>query len=124
MKYLLQVCSHSQTVINIIGFLYPILSYIGLNDFIPLNESITFPDNAREGDSISFQILVIGDNFVETNEVFTVNISSFFPDVIGDPSSATVTIIHDGDSKTSNESYSNNNYTMLTSNLHGIVLLE
>ena len=65
-----------------------------------MNKSITFPDTAREGDSMLFQVLVLGDNFIETDEVFSVNISSFFPDVIGDPSSASVTIIHDGDSKT------------------------
>ena len=59
-----------------------------------------FPETARQDDMKCFQVLIIGDNFIEVDEVFHVNISTFFPDLIGDPGSATVTINHDGDSKT------------------------
>lgn len=71
-----------------------------MNDFVLLNQFVTFPDDARQGDQELFQILVLGDNFIETNEEFAVNISTVFSDLIGEPGSAIVTIIHDGDSKT------------------------
>ena len=46
-----------------------------------------------------FDVLIIGDNFIETDEVFRVTISTFFPDFVGDPSSATITVTRDGDGK-------------------------
>ncbi len=44
-----------------------------------------------------FDILIIGDNFIETDEIFNVTISPFFPDYVGDPSSAIITVTRDGD---------------------------
>lgn len=61
---------------------------------------MSFPEDARQNDVECFQLLIIGDNFIEIDEVFRVNLSTFYPDLVGDPGSATVTIIHDGDSKT------------------------
>ena len=45
------------------------------------------------------QVVVLGDNFIETDEVFAVNISTLFLDIVDEPSSVTVTIVRDGDSK-------------------------
>ena len=50
-----------------------------------------------------FDILIIGDNFIETDEVFRVTISTFFPDFVGDPRSATINITRDGDGKTNKD---------------------
>ena len=71
----------------------------GLNDFILLNDSISFPVNSRINDMEPFYVLILGDNFIEIDEMFAINISTVFPDIIGDPGSAIVTINHDGDSK-------------------------
>ena len=77
----------------------------GLSDFVLLNDSVTFPPNSRPDDKEPFYVLVLGDNFIEIDEVFAVNLSAVFPDFIGDPESAIVTIIHDGDSKLTNNYY-------------------
>ena len=71
----------------------------GKDDFALLSSSVTIPGNARTGDMRCFNVLIIGDNFIETDEVFRVTISTFFPDLVGDPSSATITVTHDGDGK-------------------------
>ena len=72
---------------------------IGKDDFALLSNSVTFPSNARLNDDQCFDILIIGDNFIETDEVFNITISTVFPDFVGDPSSAMITITHDGDGK-------------------------
>ena len=82
------------------GFLFTAMSHAGKDDFAPLSDSVTLPSNARLGDMRCFDILIIGDNFIETDEVFRVTISTFFPDFVGDPSSATVTVTRDGDGMT------------------------
>ena len=71
----------------------------GLNDFILLNDSVTFPVNSRINDMEPFYVQILGDNFIEIDEMFSINISTVFPDIIGDPGSAIVTINRDGDSK-------------------------
>ena len=68
-----------------------------MDDFALLRNSLTFQDNARLNDEECFQVLIIGDNFIEVDEVFHVNLSTRFPDLLGDPSTATITISHDGD---------------------------
>lgn len=64
-----------------------------------LNDFVTFPEASRPDDQNCFQAVVLGDNFIETDEVFAINISTFFPDLIGSPGSVLVTISRDGDSK-------------------------
>ena len=52
----------------------------GLSDFVLLNDSVTFPPNSRPDDKEPFYVLVLGDNFIEIDEVFAVNLSALFPD--------------------------------------------
>ena len=68
-------------------------------DFSLLNTSVTFRDNSRQGDRQCFQVLVKGDNFIETDEVFNVRISPLYRDLLREPYSTTITIVHDGDGK-------------------------
>lgn len=77
----------------------PYYDYTGRNDFVLLNDLLTFPEDSRPADEKCFQVLVLGDNFIETDEMFAINISTFFPDLIGSPGSVLVTISRDGDSK-------------------------
>lgn len=77
----------------------------GQSDFVLLNTSVTFPPNSRPNDQQPFYILILGDNFIEIDEVFAVNLSAVSPDIIADPGSAVVTINHDGDSKLPNLYY-------------------
>lgn len=72
---------------------------IGAEDFILQANAVTFTSANRVGDRLPVPVVVLGDNFIETDEVFAVNISTIFPDMTADPSSATVTISRDGDSK-------------------------
>lgn len=78
---------------------FPCVLLAAMNDFNLLSNTVTFQDNARENDRACFQVLIIGDNFIETDETFHVNLSTNFPDILGDPNSATVTVRHDGDGK-------------------------
>ena len=73
--------------------------FIGKDDFALLSNSVTFANNARQGDQQCFRVLIIGDNFIETDEVFRVNISTFFSDFVGNPSSTIITVTRDGDGK-------------------------
>lgn len=70
-----------------------------------MNTSVTFPPNSRPNDQQPFYILILGDNFIEIDEVFAVNLSAVSPDIIVDPGSAVITINHDGDSKLPNFVY-------------------
>lgn len=67
------------------------------DDFTLLSNSVAFQSNARVNDTACFEILIIGDNVIETDEVFYVNLSTRFPDRLGDPSFSRVTVSHDGD---------------------------
>ena len=66
-------------------------------DFSLLNNSVTFQDNSRQGDRMCFQVLVNGDNFIEIDEVFHVSLSPLYRDLLNEPNSTTIIIIHDGD---------------------------
>lgn len=72
----------------------------GKDDLALLSNSVTFTSNSRLDEQECFRVLIIGDNFIETDEVFRVTISTLFPDIVGDPSSATITVTRDGDGKT------------------------
>ena len=83
------------------------MSHAGKDDFALLSDSVTLPSNARLGDMRCFDILIIGDNFIETDEVFRVTISTFFTDFVGDPSSAIITVTRDGDGMTNKIDFRN-----------------
>lgn len=68
-----------------------------------MSDSVSFQNNARVNDRACFDILIIGDNIIETDEIFLVNLSTVFLDRLGNPSSATVTISHDGDGENGNK---------------------
>ena len=89
------------------GCLFAAMSHAGKDDFALLSDFVTLPSNARLGDMRCFDILIIGDNFIETDEVFRVTISTFFPDFVGDPSSATITVTRDGDGMTNKIDFRN-----------------
>lgn len=79
------------------------LAATGKDDFALLSDSVTLPSNARMGDMRCFDVLIIGDNIIETDEIFRITISTLFPDFLGDPSSATITVTRDGDGKTNKQ---------------------
>lgn len=68
-------------------------------DFILLSNHVTFPRNATSGDKECFELLIIGDDFIEANESLRVTISSFTSDIVGDPSSFVIHLTNDDDSK-------------------------
>ena len=71
-------------------------------DFELLMTNLTIPQGSRNGDSVCFNVTIIGDNVLEDDETFTVELTTITQDVVVDGSgSVTITILHDGDCKQS-----------------------
>lgn len=62
--------------------------------------NLTIPRGSRDGDSVCFNVTIIGDNVLEQDETLTVELSTITQDVtISGADSITITILHDGDCK-------------------------
>ena len=65
-------------------------------------QTIVFPDTSVVTDSLCAQFQLIGDDFKEADETFTINVEAENRfDIISEPSQFQVTILDDGDCKSS-----------------------
>ena len=69
------------------------------NDFVELeNLLLTIPSSSAVGDSTCQSVTIVGDDVLESDEIFTVILYPVNPeDSINGSSTSTVTILNDGD---------------------------